>query len=55
MHKHNMHSLSAHRKIISSSIKLSVSRISSAQPNYKLLNQSPLEFFLKIKYTIKNN
>ncbi|CAD8123759.1 unnamed protein product [Paramecium sonneborni] len=51
MHKHNVHSVSAHRRIISSSIKPSISRITSAQSrsksNYKLLNQSPSGFFLE--------
>ncbi|CAD8122678.1 unnamed protein product [Paramecium sonneborni] len=51
MHKHNMHSVSAHRRIISSSIKPSVSRITSAQSksksSQKILNQSPLGFFLE--------
>ncbi|CAD8113060.1 unnamed protein product [Paramecium primaurelia] len=51
MHKHNMHSVSAHRRIISSSIKPSISRITSAQSRSKsnnmILNQSPLGFFLE--------
>ncbi|CAK66449.1 unnamed protein product (macronuclear) [Paramecium tetraurelia] len=51
MHKHNMHSVSAHRRIISSSIKPSVSRITSAQSRSKsnnmIVNQSPLGFFLE--------
>ncbi|CAD8210673.1 unnamed protein product [Paramecium octaurelia] len=51
MHKHNIHSVSAHRRVISSSIKPSVSRITSSQSrsksNYKTFNQSPLGFILE--------
>ncbi|CAD8202441.1 unnamed protein product [Paramecium pentaurelia] len=51
MQKHNIHSISAHRRIISSSIKPSVSRITSAQSrsksNYKTVNQNPFGFLFE--------